>query len=330
MPDPQARLARRSLLTAAGLTFCASSSLAQAQTEDFPNRPIRIIVPFPAGGSADAVGRLVAEIIGRQLNVQAIVDNRAGGGGVIGTRAALESRPDGYTLVLSTPSTFSILPTLREALLSMETVRSFTPIGMVGRGPFALAVSPQSPFRSASDLIAAARVQPGTISYGTAGIGTTPHLVMELLRQITGAEFTHIPFRGGGPAVTALLAGQIQMVSAFLSEVAPFAADDRLRLLAITSDARQASFPAVPTLREGGVDLSVYAWFGVHGPADLPAPIVEKLHSAINAGLGDPAVRQRLAAVGIEPTPVTRDEFIASVSREIELYGRLRGQVALD
>lgn len=153
---------------------------------------------------------------------------------------------------------------------------------------------------------------------------------MELLRQTTGAEFTHIPFRGGGPAVTALLAGQLQMVSAFLSEVAPFATDDRLRLLAITSDARQASFPAVPTLREGGVDLSVYAWFGVHGPADLPAVIVEKLHSAINGGLGDPAVRQRLAAVGIEPTPVTRDEFIASVSREIELYSRLRGQVALD
>lgn len=156
MPHHQTRLARRSLLAAAGLTAFASPS--RAQTQDYPNRPIRIIVPFPAGGSADAVGRLVAEIIGRQLNTQAIVDNRAGGGGVIGTRAALESRPDGYTLVLSTPSTFSILPTLREALLSMATVRSFTPVGMVGRGPFALAVSPQSPFRSVGDLISAARV----------------------------------------------------------------------------------------------------------------------------------------------------------------------------
>lgn len=322
----RATIARRSVLAAAGLLATA----AHVQAQDYPSRPVRIIVPFPAGGSADAVGRLVAEIIGRQLNIQAIVDNRAGGGGVVGTRAAAESRPDGYTLVLSTPSTFSILPTLREALLPQETIRGFVPVAMIGRGPFALAVAPQSPFRTVADLIAAARAQPGTISYGSAGIGTTPHLLMELLRQVTGAELAHIPFRGGGPAVTALIAGQLQMVSAFLSEVAPFASDDRLGLLAITSDARQARFPNVPTLRDSGVDLSVYAWFGIHGPADMPTPIVERLHRAINEGLADPTVRQRLSAVGIEPTPVSRDEFIASVSREIELYSRLRGQVALD
>lgn len=322
----RATIARRSVLAAAGLLATA----AHVQAQDYPSRPVRIIVPFAAGGSADAVGRLVAEIIGRQLNIQAIVDNRAGGGGVVGTRAAAESRPDGYTLVLSTPSTFSILPTLREALLPQETIRGFVPVAVIGRGPFALAVAPQSPFRTVADLLAAARAQPDTISYGSAGIGTTPHLLMELLRQVTGLELAHIPFRGGGPAVTALIAGQLQMVSAFLSEVAPFASDDRLRLLAITSDARQASFPNVPTLRDSGVDLSVYAWFGIHGPADMPAPIVERLHRAINEGLADPTVRQRLSAVGIEPTPVSRDEFIASVTREIELYSRLRGRVVLD
>lgn len=322
----RAAIARRSMLAAAG----SLAVTATARAQDYPNRPIRIIVPFPAGGSADAVGRLVAELIGRALNAQAIVDNRAGGGGVVGTRAAAESRPDGYTLVLSTPSTFSILPTLRETLLPPEVIRGFAPVALVGRGPFALAVPPDSPLRTVAELLAAARAQPGTISYGSAGIGTTPHLVVELLRQATGIELTHIPFRGGGPAVTAMLGGQLRMVSAFLSEVAPFAADNRLRLLAVTSDARQATFPQVPTLREAGVDLSVYAWFGIHGPSGLPAPIIGKLHAAISEGLGDATVRRRLTAVGIEPMPVSRADFVASLSRELELYGRLRGRVTLE
>ena len=327
-PRMRVPLARRSVLAAAAGLLAAGS--ARAQVQDFPNRPIRVLVPFPAGGSADAAGRLVAELLGRHLNSQVIVDNRAGAAGVIGTRAAAESRPDGYTLLLSTPSTFSILPALRGAELPFDAVRGFTPVAMVGRGPFALAVAPDSPLRNVADLVAAARARPGSINFGSAGIGTTPHLVVELMREQTGVELTHVPFRGGAPAVTALLGGQLLMVSAFISEVAPFVADRRLRLLAVSSEQRQPERPDVPTLREGGVDLAVYAWFGLHGPAGLPGPIVEKLHGAINAGLADPATQQRLSAIGIGAAPLSTAEFTTSLTRELELYGRLRGRVALE
>lgn len=326
MPPFQAVVARRSLIgAAAGLALARS-----ARAQDFPTRPIRVIVPFPPGGSADAAGRLVAELLGRHLSTQAVVDNRAGAAGVIGTRAAAESRPDGYTLLLSTPSTFSILPSLRGGELPFDPQRGFTPVAMVGRGPFALAVPPDSPLRSIADLLAAARARPGTIAFGSAGIGTTPHLVVELLRERSGADLTHVPFRGGAPAVTALLGGQIQMVSAFISEVAPFAADNRVRLLAVTSDQRQPGLPDVPTLREGGIDLEVYAWFGLHGPAGVPAPVVARLHQAIATGLAEPATQQRLAAIGINPAPMSTAEFAASQLRELDLYGRLRGRVTLE
>lgn len=326
MPPLPVTTTRRSLFAGAAALGLAAPALAQ----DFPSRPIRVVVPFPPGGSADAAGRLVADLLGRHLNSQAIVDNRAGAAGVIGTRAVAESRADGYTLLLSTPSTFSILPALRGAELPFDAQRNFTPVAMVGRGPFALAVPPDSPMRSIADLVAAARAQPGQINFGSAGIGTTPHLVVELLRERTGTELTHVPFRGGAPAVTALLGGQIQLVSAFVSEVAAFAADGRVRLLAVTSDQRQADLPNVPTLREGGIDLAVYAWFGLHGPAGLPAPVVERLHQAIATGLAEPATQQRLTAIGIAAAPMSTAEFAASQQRELELYGRLRGRVTLE
>jgi tripartite-type tricarboxylate transporter receptor subunit TctC len=326
IPPFHAKIARRSL-------FAAGMGLALAGTtraQEFPGRPIRVIVPFPPGGSADAAGRLVAEVLGRHLNGQVVVDNRAGAAGVIGTRAAAESRPDGTTLLLSTPSTFAILPALRGAELPFDPQRNFTPVAMVGRGPFALAVPPDSPLRNVADLVAAARARPGAINFGSAGIGTTPHLVVELLRERSGLELTHVPFRGGAPAVTALLGGQIQMVAAFVSEVAPFAADHRVHLLAVTGEQRQPDLPEVPTLREGGIDLAVYAWFGLHGPAGLPAPIVERLHQAIGAGLAEPATQQRLAAIGISPARMTTADFAGAQQRELALYGRLRGTVTLE
>jgi tripartite-type tricarboxylate transporter receptor subunit TctC len=316
---------RRGLLAAAGL-LAAGPALAQ----DAQGRTIRVIVPFPPGGSADAAGRLTAELLGRHLNTQAIVDNRAGAAGVIGTRAAAESRPDGTTLLLSTPSTFAILPALRGGELPFDAVRGFTPVAMLGRGPFALAVPPDSPLRSVADLVAAAKARPGAIDFGSAGTGTTPHLVVELMREATGIELTHVPFRGGAPAVTALLGGQVGLVSAFVSEVAPFVADRKLRLLAVTSDARLPELPEVPTLKEGGIDLAIYAWFGLHGPAGLPAPVVERMNAAVNAALGEPATQARLAAIGIRAAPMTSAEFAAMQARETALYGRLRGRVTLE
>ncbi len=301
-----------------------------AHAQDYPQHPVRLIVPFPAGGSADAVGRLIAEMLGRHLGQQVVVDNRGGAAGVIGTRQAAESRPDGYTLVLSTPSTFAILPALRDGL-PFDARRGFTPIALIGRGPFVLAVAADSPLRSVADLVARSRGQPGTVNFGSAGIGTTPHLVAELFARQTGASLTHVPFRGGAAAVTALLGGQLTMVSAFVSEVLPLAAEGRLRILAVTGEERHPELPAVPTMRESGVDLVLYAWFGLHAPAGVPEAIVARLHRAAQAGLAEPDTARRLAQISIQPaTGVGPAELAAMQAREMQTYASLRGVVNLE
>ncbi len=318
------------LVTAVTPAFFGATAIAPARAQDYPQRPIRLIVPFPAGGSADAVGRLVADVLGRQLNQQVIVDNRGGAAGVIGTRQAAESRPDGYTLVLSTPSTFAILPALRMEGLPFDAQRDFTPIALIGRGPFVLAVAADSPLRSVTDLVARSRERPGTVNFGSAGIGTTPHLVAELFARETGANLTHVPFRGGAAAVTALLGGQLTLVSAFASEVLPLAAEGKVRILAVTGEERHPELPEVPTMRESGVDLVLYAWFGLHAPAGVSEEIVGRLHRAVQAGMAEPATTRRLMQISIQPTGAGPAELAAMQAREMQTYARLRGVVRLE
>ena len=325
MPDPRPglrQLLSRRRLVGAGLAWPA---LAAAQAP-WPQRAVTLVVPFAPGGPVDNAARPLAEGLRRQLGQAVIIENRPGAGGVVGTRQVAQARPDGYTLLVGSPGPLTIAPAASPD--APDPLRVLAPVALIAESPQVLVVPPSSPAATLDAFVALARRR--ELNLGSAGIGTTPHLVVELLRERSGADLTHVPFRGGAPAVTALLGGQIQMVSAFISEVAPFAADNRVRLLAVTSDQRQPGLPDVPTLREGGIDLAVYAWFGLHGPAGVPAPIVARLHQAIATGLAEPATQQRLAAIGINPAPMSTAEFAASQQSELELYGRLRGRVTLE
>jgi tripartite-type tricarboxylate transporter receptor subunit TctC len=294
---------------------------AIAAAQAWPSKPVRVIVTFAPGGTADTLGRLVAQKLGEQLKATFVVENRAGAGGTLGAEQASNAPADGYTLLVSGVAPHVIAPSLPQGT-PYDPLRDFTHIALFGGPPGVLAVNPKVAAKDLSEFVALAKANPGTISYGSPGNGTQGHLVGELFKQRAGIDMMHVPYKGASGAVADMMAGHIPAVSTTLTTAAAQLRSNRARGLAISAAARLPDYPDIPTFAELGYpDLVATVWFGLSAPAGLPDPIVERLNAEVVRALDDPAVRLRLRPEGIVPVRLTAREFTDFISDEIRRWG---------
>ena len=299
----------------AGLLF-----LFACQVQAWPEKPVRIIVPFAPGGSADTLGRLVAQKLSAHLKAGFVIENRAGAGGAVGAELAAKAAPDGYTLVVSGIASHVIAPLLPQGT-PYDPVRDFTHIALFGGPPAVLAVNPSTEAKDLRELVALAKAKPGALSYGSPGNGTQGQLVAELFKQRAGIQMVHVPYKGAAGAMTDLMAGHIQVVSTTLTTAATQIRAGRARGLAVSAPRRLPEFPDIPTYAEMGYpDLVATVWFSLSGPANLPGDIVNRLNAEVNRALELPDVRERLKLEGIEPSPMGAREFNAFVAEELKRW----------
>jgi len=299
--------------------FSVAATLAQAP---YPNRPVRMVVPFPPGASNDVIGRAIAERLQEALGQPLVVDNRGGAGTTIGTHLVAKSPPDGYTLMFT-----SVSYTTNAAVqpkLPFDPIADFTGITMVGRAPMLLVVHPGVPAKTAKELLALARARPGYINYASNGIGTIPHLLVEILVRDAKLELVHVPYKGLGPALTDLVAGQVHMLIASPPSVYPQVKAGKLRAVAVSTAQRSAFAPDLPTIAESGVPGYVaQQWWGMFAPAATPRGIVDRLNLEIGKILATDEIRRRLSAEGAEPASMTSVEFTALVKAEIGMWSKI-------
>ena len=294
---------------------------AIAQT--YPAKPIRLIVPFPAGGSADIMARAVSQKMSETWRQPVVVDNRVGASGNIGADMVARSAGDGYTLLLCTVGTHAIHQTLYKKL-PFDPINDFTPVAYIAGVPNVAVVHPSVPVKNVPELIAYIRARPGQVNFGSSGTGTSVHMSGELLKVIEGLDMTHVPYRGNPQAVTDLLSGQLTLMITNMPSVVPFIQSGRLRALAVTTRERSSALPDVPTMQEAGVaGYESSAWFGLLGPAGVPREIVSKLNAEVVRILKLPDVRQNLAGQGAEPLFLTPDEFGAFIKAETAKWAKV-------
>jgi tripartite-type tricarboxylate transporter receptor subunit TctC len=305
------------------LVVAATLAANIAVAQQYPNKPIRMIVPFAPGGGVDFTARLVGQKLGAVLNQSVVADNRAGAGGVIGTELAAKAAPDGYTLLLGSAGPLVILPGINTHL-PYDPLRDFAPVALASTLPFLLVVHPSLPPKSLAELIALAKARPGQLNYATAGNGSTTHLVIELFKSMAGIDIVHVPYKGAAPAVADVLAGQVQLMAGDLSTLMPQVKAGKLRALAVTASKRSALAPELPTVAETGVDgFEASGWFGVLAPAATPRALVLRLNAAINAALGAADARERLKALGGDAAGGTPAEFGARMRDDLAKWKRL-------
>jgi tripartite-type tricarboxylate transporter receptor subunit TctC len=292
---------------------------APALAQSWPAGPIRLVVPFAPGGSTDLTARLVAEGLSQRLGVSVVVENRAGAGATTGSQMVADAAPDGQTLVMSNIASHAISPALYRNL-RYDPVRSFTHIAMVITNPSVWVVNPRSEIANLSDLVRAARAKPGGLDMASSGAGSSNHLLLVRFSGLAGIEHTHVPFRGAGPAMTAVIAGQVPMMSDSLPSAAGHVRQGSVRAIAMSSAERHPAFPQVPTFREQGFDLVSTSWFALSGPAGMPAPIVERLHRETMALISTPESRARFADMGGTPGDLTPAQFTAFVAAEVAAW----------
>jgi tripartite-type tricarboxylate transporter receptor subunit TctC len=306
----------RNALLAAAVAAGLGMSAAPASAQDYPNRPITLIVPFPPGGSTTIVGRIVADKMSEALGQSIVVDNRGGAGGTIGTRAVAKSAPDGYTILLGYTGTLAIGPSLY-GNVGYDPRKDFAPIGRIGTAPNTLVVHPSTPVHSVAKLIAYAKANPGKVNYGSAGIGTVSHVCGEYFAAVAGVKLTHIPYKGTGPAIIDLLGGHIPMAFAPVPATHEHAKSGKLRMLAVTSAARSTLLPDVPTIAEAALPgFEAVLRYGLVAPPGTPPAIIDRLNAALNTALKSEDVRARLAIEGAEPLPSTPADYGADIDRE--------------
>jgi tripartite-type tricarboxylate transporter receptor subunit TctC len=311
------RLPRRRLMTGAVATAMAPSVLRaqSSSTPSFPNGPIRLVVPFAPGGSTDLSARLVAEGLSQRLGVSVVVENRPGAGATAGAQVVADAAPDGQTLVMSNIASHAISPSLYRNL-RYDPVRSFTHVAMVITNPSAWVVNKDSGIANLPDLVRLARSRQGGVDMASSGSGSSNHLLIVRFCQSVGIDYTHVPFRGAGPAMTAVIAGQVPMMSDSLPSAAGHIRQGSVRAIAMSSERRHPSFPDVPTFKEQGFDLVSTSWFAISGPAGMPAPIVERLHRETMAVISTPEARARFAELGGDPGDMTPAQFTGFVAEE--------------
>ena len=311
------------------LIAAVSTGAAPVAAQPYPSRPITLVVPFPPGGSATIIARIIADKMSEGLGQQIVVDNRGGAGGSIAARQVAKSAPDGATLLLAFTGTLAVSP-LIFANVGYDPRKDFAGIGLIGMAPSVLAVNPSVPARSVADLIGIAKAEPGKIQYGSPGIGTTNHLAGELLAAMTSIKITHIPYKGTGPAITDLLGGHIAMMFAPIPAAHGNVSAGALRALGVTSLKRSSLWPDIPTVAETGLPgFEVVQRSTLLAPAGTPRTIIERLNKELNAVLATDEVRRRLAVEGGEPVPGAPEEYAADIDREEMRWSKLVATIGL-
>lgn len=303
-----------------GLTLCLLAGGAAAQTE-YPSRAVRIIVPSPPSGGTDIIARVLGQHLSKALGQQFFVDNKPGAGNMIGIEAAARSPADGYTLLM-VASTL-VLNSVLYKHVPYDPVRDFAPITLAATAPNILVVDPKLPIRSVADLIAAAKAKPGALSYGTPGIGTSPHLCMELLQYMAKIDLQHVPYKGTAAAVTDVIGGQIQVAFATALTAKPLVDAGRLRALAVSGPKRVEALPSVPPVAEAVPGYEAMQWYGLVAPAGTPAAVIERVHTEAIKALGSRETKERLATDGAEPLGSAPSEFAAFIRRELEKWSQV-------
>ena len=300
------------------LVLCLASQTS-AVAQEYPSQIIRMVVPYPPGGVVDITGRLLAQQLSKQLGVTVIVENKPGAGGTIGANAVARAAPDGYTILLSGAATHAFAPWMYKDL-PYDPLKDFVPITQVTEGPLALTVNSASQVKDLAGFVAMLKEKGDAINYSANGNGTYPHLSVELLKQKTGVKPVHVPYSGGGQAITALIAGEVDFSQNHIPIVLPHVKSGRLRVLATTGDTRSTTFPDVPTLKEAGFDVVASAWFGLFAPAGTPRPIIERLYAATAKAAQASELREKLAAQGDEVVVEGPDKFLAYQKSELEKW----------
>ena len=302
------------------LAFILTASLVAlaAYAQDYPNRPIRMVVPYPPAGGTDIVARIVAEPLSAVLGQPVIIENRGGAAGNIGTDIVAKSAPDGYT-ILFTLSSHTINPKLYEKL-PFDVEKDFVPISLAAMIPQILVVNPAVPVTNVQELIALAKAKPGKLNFASVGTGSPGHIAGELFKLKTGVDIVHVPYKGGGPAVSDTLGGQVQLLFVSIPAALQYVKAGRLRALAVTSAKRSASAPEIPTIAESGVDCIVDSWYGALAPAKTPPAIVAKLQAAFAKVLQMPDVKEKLFLQGAEATSSTSAEFDRLIRDELKQW----------
>jgi len=287
-------------LALAGIIVAALALPVFAQAAEWaPTKPIRLIVPFPPGGSNDIVGRLVASDMSPLLGQQVVIDNRGGAGGIIGSEIAANSQPDGHTLLIASVA-FAYNPSIYKSLVKFNPEKSFTPISMIGTGPSALTVNPKMAAKTTKDLIDMAKAKPGSLNYATAGIGSFQHLSTEMLKLLAKVNITHIPFKGGGPAMADVIAGNTQITMGSLLQLVPHIQNNRLRLLAVGSAKRNSAFPNTPTVAETVPGYEANNWWGILAPAGVSPEIVRRLEAVVSKVVNTPEMQKKFDSQGAD------------------------------
>ena len=314
----------RAMILALG-TLASHAALAQA----YPAKPVRLVVPFPPGGSTDIVARIVAQKLSDRLGQQVVVENRGGAGGTIGAEAVAKAPPDGYTLVVGTTSTHAVAPSVY-GKIGYDPVKDFAPISLIAVTPYLLVVNPSVNVKSLQEFVGYVKARPGKLNYASASTGSTTHLAMEMLKSAAGLYIVHIPYNGNGPAGTAVIAGQVEILFGSLPAVLPHAKSGRVRPLAVGTPKRSPSLPDVPTVAESGFPgFDASLWLAIMAPAGTPAPIVDRLQKEIHAVIASPDTADALNKAGAEPITSTPAELAAMVKDGVEKYGKVVKQAGV-
>lgn len=316
----------RTLLPACAV-FVLALPIAQAQ--DYPNRPITLVVPYAAGGGNDAMARIVAERMSKTLGQQIVIENRGGAGGTIATRGVARAAPDGYTLVLGGTGTLAVNPTLY-ANVGYDPRKDFAPVGLIATSALVILVHPSVEARSIAELVALAKREPGKLNYASAGPGSGIHLGTELFASMAGIKLTHIAYRGSGPALADLLGGHVQIYFSSLPPAVGIASEGKVRALAVTGPQRSRVLPNLPTVAEASLPgYEAVLHYGIAAPAGTPAPIIARLNGAMREALALDEVRSLLESAGAEPLPSTPEEYAADIDREETKWSRVVKEVGV-
>jgi tripartite-type tricarboxylate transporter receptor subunit TctC len=310
----------RSVIRSVSLALACFALLAHGQT--YPARPVKMVVPFSPGGPNDIIARLIGNKLGEALGQQMVIDNRPGGGGNIGTDAVAKAPPDGYTLLSAGPGSLIMNPVLMK--VPYDTARDFAPVSLMAHAPNVLVVHPSVPAKTLKELLALARAQPGRLNYASSGPGSSAHVAVALFASMAHIDITHVPYRGTGPAVNDLVAGQVQLAIVGIPPVLPHVKNGRLRALGVTGKTRSPELPDVPTVDEAGVPgYVVNLWYGLLVPTGTPQAIVTRLASEVTRIVRAPEMREKLAAAGAEPGGGTPEDYAAVIRADTVLWTRV-------